>query len=262
MFQNLKNFLRKIKIILKLYERWIYRKRRIYLESSSLFTNKNGVEIGGPSQVFSVNGPMPLYKDLGSLDNVNYSNKTFWSSADEGNNFVYSKTKPSGNQIISDAINLDKIQSSTYDFLLASHVIEHIANPIKAIYEWKRVIKNNGFLVILAPDKRRTYDKNRKITKIDHIISDYENEISEDDSTHFEEVIKFHDISNDSTLQNRDELKERTYKNFENRMLHHHVYDENLLIDILKHCNLEIINSQVFKPYHIVVIAKKNEESK
>jgi SAM-dependent methyltransferase len=44
---------------------------------------------------------------------------------------------------------------SSVDAILAKHVFEHILDPIAALKEWKRVLKNNGALVILCPDYRR-----------------------------------------------------------------------------------------------------------
>jgi phosphatidylethanolamine/phosphatidyl-N-methylethanolamine N-methyltransferase len=42
-------------------------------------------------------------------------------------------------------------RSSSFDRLIASHVLEHIYEPHKALEEWTRVIKNDGVLSILIP---------------------------------------------------------------------------------------------------------------
>jgi len=260
MENKFKYVLRKFTVLVKLYNIWINRTRRIYYQSLKELTKKHGIEIGGPSQVFSETGPIPIYSILGSLNNVNFNNETFWSKTDEGNNFCFSKNKPNGEQIIADTVDISIIKNNSYNFLLASHVIEHIANPIKAILEWKRIVKINGILVIIAPDMRNTYDKNRPTTEVNHIIKDYNENTSETDTTHFEEVIRLHDLSMDSTVKNIKEHIKRTNNNFKNRILHHHTFNKQSLIDILKYCNLKIINSQTFKPYHIVVVARKISE--
>ncbi|PYL73305.1 MAG: hypothetical protein DMF22_01865 [Verrucomicrobia bacterium] len=36
------------------------------------------------------------------------------------------------------------IPSGKYDFLLASHCLEHMANPLCAFQEWLRVLKKKG----------------------------------------------------------------------------------------------------------------------
>ena len=164
-------------------------------------------------------------------------------------------------QIISDTTNLERINSETYDFLLASHVIEHIANPIKAVKEWIRVLKPNGFLVIIAPNKEKTYDIHRPITVFTHILDDYNNNIQEDDKTHFTEVLKLHDITNDGTVFSLEEHKKRVLNNFHTRTLHHHVFDLKLLCELMTYCNCKIVDSEIFKPYHILIIAQVLEKT-
>lgn len=65
------------------------------------------------------------------------------------------------------ALNLPFLDKS-YDFVLASHVIEHIYRPDLAIIEWARVAKKYIFLVV--PHKERTFDKNRQETTPDEIF--------------------------------------------------------------------------------------------
>lgn len=40
-----------------------------------------------------------------------------------------------------------------YSYLYASHVLEHIADYVQAIQEWHRVVKPNGYIIILVPHK-------------------------------------------------------------------------------------------------------------
>lgn len=55
-----------------------------------------------------------------------------------------------------------------YDFVLASHVIEHIYRPDLALIEWARVSKKYIFLIV--PHKDRTFDKDRPETSVDDIL--------------------------------------------------------------------------------------------
>jgi SAM-dependent methyltransferase len=257
MFRSIKKQVRKIGLAIKLYELWIYRTRKIYINTLQKLKGKSGIEVGGPSQIFSETGPIPLYRIIDSLDNINYSNKTFWSSIDAGNNFSFSSNKKNGKQIIADAIDLSQVLNESYDFLLASHVIEHIANPIKAVLEWKRIVRKGGLLVIVAPDRRKTYDRKRPLTTIDHVITDFKQNMTESDSTHFAEVRDLHDLTMDSTVSNIEEHIDRTNRNLETRIVHHHTFDVKLLTAIMEFCGLQIIDDQVFNPYHIVVVGRK-----
>lgn len=258
MIRKIKSILIKSSIIKKLLIYYRNRSRKIYKKHSTLFKFKEGIEIGGPSSIFNENGPIPIYKDLKGLDNINFSEDNFWSNIEEGFNFKYSNSKQPGKQIIADAINLKKINDSTYDIMLSSHVIEHIANPIKALIEWSRILKPKGLLVIVAPDRNFTYDRKRPLTKLEHIIDDFKNDVDESDQTHIEEVLLLHDLTNDGTVDSYEAHAIRTKNNIETRIVHHHTFDLDLLINLLKEANFKIIDAEAFRPYHLLVIAQKN----
>jgi len=66
------------------------------------------------------------------------------------------------------------IKDKQYDFLLASHALEHIANPFKAIMEWLRILKDNGIILIILPHKDDTFDHKRPVKDLKHLIKDFE----------------------------------------------------------------------------------------
>ncbi len=47
--------------------------------------------------------------------------------------------KEPGIQYVRDATDLHGIPDEKYDFVVASHALEHIANPLRAVSEWTRV---------------------------------------------------------------------------------------------------------------------------
>lgn len=61
----------------------------------------------------------------------------------------------------------------SYDFVLASHVIEHFYDPIAVIDEWVRVARRYVYLVV--PHKDRTCDRLRPITSTDEIFRRHRN---------------------------------------------------------------------------------------
>ena len=87
-------------------------------------------------------------------------NNTVWEGEIKTSAYNYYQNK-SGIQYISEGSNLQAIQDEQYDFLLSCHNLEHIANPLKAVTEWKRIIKKNGVILLVLPDKRFTFDKKR-----------------------------------------------------------------------------------------------------
>jgi SAM-dependent methyltransferase len=207
----------------------------------SFVKGKRGIEIGGPSQLFKTR--LPVYHVVDGLDGVNFSNSTVWEGAiQSGNHFKYSRRKI-GLQFISDATDLSQINSGAYDFLLSSNCLEHIANPIKALKEWRRVIKDGGVILLVLPNKESNFDHRRAVTTFDHLVDDFTKEVTERDLTHLDEILSQHDLSMDPPAGNLEEFRLRSLDNFTNRTLHHHVFDIALMKMILEYAGFEILNT-------------------
>jgi ubiquinone/menaquinone biosynthesis C-methylase UbiE len=56
------------------------------------------------------------------------------------------------------------------------HVMEHMVNPLKAIFEWKRILKKGGIIICVLPWKQNTFDHRRPITSFDRILQFYKND--------------------------------------------------------------------------------------
>lgn len=118
------------------------------------------MEIGGPSDLFSARGFIPVYGSGRALDNCNFGTNTVWEGAIEhGQPFIFNKAKPAGRQYVLEATDLHSIKSESYDFVLSAHCIEHSANPLKAITEWFRVLKSQRTLVLVVPHKSITNER-------------------------------------------------------------------------------------------------------
>ncbi|MBU1808106.1 MAG: class I SAM-dependent methyltransferase [Candidatus Omnitrophica bacterium] len=89
-----------------------------------------------------------------------------------------------------DAHHLPGLPSASLDYVCASHVLEHLTNPIKAILEWTRILKPGGVIWLRIPDKRKTFDRTRNNTRLSHLIEDYEHNVPADDPTHIEDCNK------------------------------------------------------------------------
>ena len=134
---------------------------------------------------------LPIYSIVRSIDECNFSENTVWQVNIEDESYNAKK----GYKFINDAVSLKGIQSDSYDFVLVSHVLEHISNPFKALSEWLRALKNEGILLIILPLKEATFDHKRSVTTIEHLIEDYENDVTENDLSHLSEILKLHDLN-------------------------------------------------------------------
>ena len=158
---------------------------------------------------------------------------------------------------MAESSDLSIIGSEKYDFLLSNHAIEHMANPIKCMKEWIRVLKDNGILVVIIPHKEGTFDRHRLVTKLSHLIDDHENDVGEEDRTHIAEIIELSDLRRDPDAGTRLDFEKRLEANYENRGAHHHVFDNQLVADLIDHMGLQCISLESYAHNNIIAIAKK-----
>lgn len=221
-----------------------------------MFQHKHGLEIGGPSFILSDDGEFPVYRVLDGLDNCLFSSQTIWTGeCQAGKSFVFHPKKSPGTQLFCDASDLGTIQDSSYEAVLASHCLEHIANPLRALAEWKRVLKPEGLLLLILPHKDGTFDWHRPTTPLGHMIADFRGQVGEDDLTHLPEILELHDLDRDRAAGTKAQFHSRCLQNFSNRAMHHHVFDTNLATALLDEAGFQVIRVDSFKPYHIVILA-------
>ena len=240
----------------KLFRNIFPKRVKNYKFLKSKFINQNGLEIGGPSFAFTEKGFLPLYSVVGNLDGCNFSNQTVWEGEiKSGLNYKYGVR--TGTQFILDGGSLMEIADNSYDFVLSCHSLEHMANPIKALAEWKRIIKDNSYVLLILPHKDNTFDRNRPITHMDHLINDLENNTLENDVTHFQEVLSLHDLSLDTGIKDMEALRLRTSENYNNRCVHHHVFNTPMVAQMVDYAGFKICEIQHFNPFHIIFLLKK-----
>jgi SAM-dependent methyltransferase len=75
------------------------------------------------------------------------------------------------------------LEDSSVDFVLASHVLEHIPDPIAALREWERVARE--YVVLIVPHRDRTFDRDRPLTPLSELIERHETEFSSDEDRHW-----------------------------------------------------------------------------
>lgn len=224
----------------------------------SSLQDKIGMEIGGASTAFMKRGIFPVYPIVSRIDYCNFGAKTIWKGTiKEGQTFQFNPRKPPGLQYLAEATELRGVPLETYDFVLSSHMLEHTANPILALSEWARLLKEQGLLIIVLPHKDETFDHRRPLTTMQHLISDFEAGMGEDDLTHLPEILTLHDLERDLEAGDMAAFKARSERNFENRCFHHHVFDTHLAVSIIDHMGLQIRAVEAIRPMHILVVAKK-----
>lgn len=87
-----------------------------------------------------------------------------------------------------DRDGLRTLSDASRDAVVASHVIEHLANPVAALVEFQRVLRPGGRLVLIVPDREHTFDWVRAPTPFAHLWDEYRRgtvEVSEAHITEF-----------------------------------------------------------------------------
>jgi SAM-dependent methyltransferase len=245
-------------LLAAVYRRLVPTRLSNYRRYRRYFEGKKGLEIGGPSGSFRRTGLLPVYPIAGCIDNCNFGHHTVWEGAiEQGATFRYDKRRPPGTQYVAEATDLGHIASASYDFVLSSHTLEHVANPLQALSEWIRILKEDGVLALVVPHKDGTFDHKRPVTPLTHLVQDFEQNVTEEDLTHLDEILALHDLMRDPDAGNLEAFRQRSLKNLQNRCLHHHVFDTRLAVEMVRHMGLKILAAEAFEPYDILVIAQK-----
>jgi len=131
-----------------------------------------GIEFGAGNSPF----PVP------STVNILYADRSTMSELQERKVFD-SETVPLSLQ--SDLESMPGIGDGSLDFIIASHVIEHTTNPLRAFQSAYRRLRPGGRLVLTVPDKEATFDRPRDVTSLSHLILDFQQPSRERDWEHY-----------------------------------------------------------------------------
>lgn len=240
---------------LKISEYLIPPRSGFYEELRGRIYGKKGLETGGPSAIFCRKGFIPVYNIAGTVDNMNFAGDTIWEGEIKSSLFT-AEGRELGRQFIGEASDLSEFSSGAYDFLLSSEMIQHLANPLKALDEWKRVLSTNGTLVLIIPDMTRTFDHNRPLTTLEHIIEDYKRKTAEDDMTHLGEALKYHDLTMDRPAGTFEQFRKRSEDNLRYRALHHHVFTKDTAVKMCEYAGFRILSCESFKSVIVLFLGK------
>jgi predicted SAM-dependent methyltransferase len=92
--------------------------------------------------------------------------------------------------IVDDGEKLRKVKANSQDFIIANHFIEHTQDPIGTIKTHLGKLKDGGVLYLAVPDKRYTFDYDRPVTPLVHLVKDYRKGPAYGRRAHYQEWVK------------------------------------------------------------------------
>jgi SAM-dependent methyltransferase len=92
------------------------------------------------------------------------------------------------------------------DFIISSHVVEHLPNLVAAFVEWDRILRDGGYVFMIVPLKGALpADESRELTSLSHFLEDYEQKMTLDthptDGVPGERAGHYHTFTPDSLLE-------------------------------------------------------------
>lgn len=87
--------------------------------------------------------------------------------------------------VIASFDDMHSIKDNSQDFIIACHVIEHTQSPFRALdHSWQK-LKPGGKLLLIIPHHDHTFDRERKLTELSHLVLDFEDPSQERDLEHY-----------------------------------------------------------------------------
>jgi SAM-dependent methyltransferase len=141
-------------------------------------------------------------------------------------------------------LDLDRLSlfpGGSQDFVIASHVLEHLANPIAMLEEIHRVLRSGGLFVLLVPDRHKTFDRDRAPTPLPHLIDEYRRDVHEVDDAHIVDFLvgTSAQLGGDGALRAEDVTAEEIALH-RRRSVHVHVWDVDEFGEVLDYGTNEL----------------------
>jgi len=137
--------------------------------------------------------------------------------------------------VVDDAEILSAIADGSQDFVIASHVIEHMESPLQALTNWLRVLRAGGILYLAVPNRMHTFDRNRPVTGFAHVLDDLRNGPQVSRAEHYREWLQF--VGGLGEEQIRERLPHVLRQG---RSIHFHVWDPAAFLELLQRCRQEL----------------------
>lgn len=145
--------------------------------------------------------------------------------------------------IVDDGERLTTIPAGSQDFVIANHFVEHCENPLLAMENMLRVLRPAGVVFLALPDMRYSFDRDRQITPLDHLLRDYREGPEWSRRAHFEEWVRLVNGVRDAEQVER-EVEVLLAKGYS---IHYHAWSQHEMAELVLHlqerypCDIELM---------------------
>jgi SAM-dependent methyltransferase len=131
-----------------------------------------------------------------------------------------------------DTDRLAALGDGSQDFVIASHVLEHVAEPLGLLEDIHRTLRPGGIALVLLPDRRYTFDVRRQATPLSHLVDEYQRRVTVVDDDHIKGFLRELDDW-DETLS--PEEQGEVIQLHRDRSIHVHCWTESEFMTLLSH---------------------------
>jgi len=128
-------------------------------------------------------------------------------------------------EVLGSAEDLSAIGDSTQDFVIANHLLEHLEDPIRGLSEFHRVLRPGGVLYMALPDQRQTFDRDRELTTVEHLVDEHRTGCEKNRWSHYLDWARNVDKQGAGSEAHARRLMEQGYS------IHFHVWRPDTFLD-------------------------------
>ena len=148
----------------------MHEKRRSYLLNLVRDRDWTGLEIG------ALDKPLIVPKDLSDGSEIIYADHL--SSTDLKAKYKLDQSVDLDSIVDVSIVNpagdfSECMEGRLVDYIVASHVVEHVPNPIRWFQMLFEILRPGGFIFLVIPDKRFTFDYQRPVTTFGAMLQSF-----------------------------------------------------------------------------------------
>ena len=128
---------------------------------------------------------------------------------------------------VTDLESMTGIDNASQDFVIANHVLEHVQDPLRALRSLARILRPGGIAYLALPDKRFTFDKERRVTSLEHLVRDHIEGPEDSLLEHYEEWVRCVDGLSGVEYDEKVALMMQQRSN-----IHFHVWDYSAMLEL------------------------------